>query len=134
MKRSLFELGSILVLLTPAFAQVRTGTVVIYRAQGKNFLFAHYAQGEHPTVVCDGTKIAKLAEKRKTTITTPIGGHTCEADEKQYPGEFDTSSQPVEIMVKPDATTYLRLESHVGHVAFVLREVPSETGSAESAR
>jgi hypothetical protein len=125
---------SVFLLLVSAYAQIRTGAVVIYRAQGKNFLFAHYAQGEHPTVVCDDIKIAKLAEKRKTTVVMPIGGHTCSADEKQYPGELDASSTPVEIIVKQNGTAYLRVESHVGHVAFVLRQVSPEIGSTEIAR
>ena len=38
-----------------------------------------------------------------------------------------------EVIVNQNATTYLRLESHVGHVAFVLREVSPEIGSTESA-
>jgi len=114
------------------YAQTPTGTIIIYRQRGANFGLLHYAQGEHPTIYCDDAKVAKLAERRKTTVSAVTGPHLCEANEKQYPGELNADSESISVKVKPGSTTYLRLESHFGHVHFVLREVSPEIGSAET--
>ncbi len=131
MERLLTSLVVALALLTSTHAQVRSGTVIFYRLQGKNLLFAHYSQGEHPTVVCDGTKIARLAENRKVIVTMPVGSHTCAAEEKQFPGTMDASSAQVQVTISNGATSYVRLESHV---AFVMREVSPESAALEVAK
>jgi hypothetical protein len=113
-------------------AQTPTGTIVIYRHRGANFGLLHYAQGVHPTVSCDGINVAKMAESRKATVTANAGTHSCVAIEKQYPGELNADSDPVSLNVKPNGTTYLRLECPFGHVHFELREVAMEIGLAEA--
>jgi len=113
-------------------AQIATGTIIIYRQRGANFGIVHYAEGEHPTIYCDDAKVATLAERRKTTVSAVVGPHLCAAIEKQYPGELNADSEAVSLFIKPGTTTYLRLESHFGHVHFILREVPAEVGSAET--
>jgi len=112
-------------------AQSDLGTIILYRQRGANFGFVHYAQGEHPTVICDGTKIAKMAERRKITVSAAAGIHTCLADEKQYPGTFNASSAKISVTVRPNTTTYLRLRCPGGNIHFVLQEVPAESGSVE---
>jgi len=107
---------------------------VIYRQRGANFGLIHYAQGEHPTVSCDGVNIAKMAERRKVTVAANAGTHICVSIEKQYPGELNADSDKVSVNVKPNITTYLRLECPFGHVHFVLHEVSVEIGSAETGK
>jgi hypothetical protein len=114
------------------YARAQDGTMIIYRQHGANFGFGHYAQGEHPTVVCDGISIAKMADGRKTTISVAAGAHICQAVERQYPGELEATSDRISIGVKANTKTYLRLECRFGHVRFVLREVPAEAGAVEA--
>jgi len=114
------------------YAQIPTGTIIIYRQRGANFGLLHYAQGEHPAIYCDEAKVATLAERRKTTVSAVTAPHLCVTNEKQYPGELNADSESISVNVKPGRTKYLRLESHFGHVHFVLREVSPEIGSAET--
>ncbi|HUD64196.1 MAG TPA: hypothetical protein VMQ17_06455 [Candidatus Sulfotelmatobacter sp.] len=111
-----------------------TGTIVIYRERGKNFGVLHYAEGEHPTISCDGVKVARLRERHRVTISVGFGPHDCVAIEKQYPGEFNVDSRKVSVEAKANGTTYLRLQIPFGNLHFVLQEVPEETGAAESAK
>ncbi|MGA7765230.1 MAG: hypothetical protein WCA27_03285 [Candidatus Sulfotelmatobacter sp.] len=61
-------------LLIPAenTAETSTGTIVIYRQRGASVGVLHYAQGEHPTISCDGTNIAKMAENRKAMVSATL--------------------------------------------------------------
>lgn len=117
----------------PARADKAPGTIVIYRQWGARVGFMHYAQGEHPTVTCDFTKVAKMSEGRKITISAVVGTHTCSANEKQYPGELNADSDTVSVDVSSDSTVYLRLLCRFGRVHFVLEKVPEETAQAEMA-
>jgi hypothetical protein len=132
MIRALLTVAVVAVTFGQIYAQTPTGTIVIYRQHGTNVGFMHYAQGEHPTVSCDGTDLAKMAENRKATVSATAGPHICAANEKQYPGELNASSDTIPVNVKPNTATYLRLEGHFGHIHFVLREVSTEIGSAET--
>jgi len=134
MLRSLLALALVAMTAGETFAQIPTGTIVIYRQRSKNFGPIHYAEGEHPTIYCDGTKVAKMAERRQVAVTASVGPHTCVALEKQYPGELNADSDKVSVEIKPNGTTYLRLECPFGHVHFVLREVSTEIGSTEAAK
>jgi hypothetical protein len=111
-----------------------TGTIVIYRERGKNFGLIHYAEGEHPTLSCDGVNVARLRERHRVTISVGFGPHDCVAIEKQYPGEFNVDSQKASVKVTANGTIYLRLRKPFGNLHFVLEEVPGETGAAESAK
>lgn len=131
MVRALLAVAFVTMIVGRICAQTPTGTIVIYRHRGANFGLLHYAQGVHPTVSCDGINVAKMAESRKATVTANAGTHSCVAIEKQYPGELNADSDPVSLNVKPNGTTYLRLECPFGHVHFELREVAMEIGLAE---
>ena len=111
-----------------------TGSIVVYRERGKNFGLIHYAEGEHPTLSCDGLKVARLRERHRVTISVGFGPHDCVAIERQYPGEFNVDSQKASVEVKANGTIYLRLRKPFGNLHFVLQEVPEETGAAESAK
>jgi len=111
-----------------------TGTITIYRQRGKNFGLVHYAEGEHPTILCDGVKIARMRERHRATISASVGLHDCVAIEKQYPGQFNVDSKKVSIDVKANGTSYLRLQVPFGNLHFVLQEMPEEAGAAESAK
>ena len=115
-------------------AQKQTGRIIFYRLRGRNFALVHYSQGAHPTVLCDGTEIAKLSEQRKTSILAAPGTHMCSAKEK-HALTLDASSHEIPVKVAPNNTTYVRLGApHVGEVRFLLQEVSIEVGSAESER
>jgi len=129
MKRILLILAIAAALGASAAAQ--NGALVIYRPKGKNLGVMHYGQGEHPTIVCDGRNVAKIAQNRKAKVEAAPGTHICSANEKQMPVE-NANSETIPVNVKPDQTTYLRLETHVGHMHFVLKEVPAATGAAEA--
>ena len=132
MIRALLTVTIVSLVVGQGYAETPTGTIVIYRRRGANFGFEHYAQGVHPTVACDGTNVAKMAERRKATLSADSGTHVCVANEKQYPGMLKASSDPITVNVTPNSTTYLLLECRFGHVRFVLREVSPEIGSAET--
>jgi len=129
MIRTLLALAIAAIITCGAAAQ--NGVLVIYRPKGKNLGVMHYGQGEHPTIVCDGRNIAKIAQDRKAKIEAAPGQHMCSANEKQLPVE-NGNSDTIPVDVKPNQTTYLRLESHIGHVHFVLKKVPAQTGAAEA--
>ena len=112
----------------------KTGTIVVYRERGKNFGLIHYGEGEHPTIYCDGIKVARLRESHRVTVSASVGPHDCVALEKQYPTELNVDSHKVSIEVKANGTTYLRLQVPWGHTHFLLQEIPAETASAESAK
>ncbi len=117
--RTVLTAAFLAIIAGQVYAQIPTGTIIIYRQRGANFGLLHYAQGEHPTIYCDEAKVAKLAERRKTTVSAVTGPHLCVANEKQYPGELNADSESISVNVKPGRTKYLRLESHFGHVHFV---------------
>ncbi len=128
----------LLILLAEKDGHVVSRQEIIARLWGKDvFVDTEHginAEGVHPTIYCDGSKIAKMAESRKAAVSAKAGPHTCVALEKQYPGELNADSKKVSIQVKPGVTTYLRLESQFGHVHFVFRELPIDIGAAESAK
>jgi hypothetical protein len=130
LQRLLLIVTTLALIVGPVYAQSPTGTLIIYRPHGASVGLIHYSQGEHPTIICDGDKVAKMRENRKTTISVQVGTHVCEADQQQ-PGTLDASSEPVSVDVKPNTTTYLRLGIRFGHLHFVLREVSSDIASAE---
>jgi hypothetical protein len=125
---------TVVTIVGQACAQTPTGTLIIYRPRGASFGFIHYSEGEHPTFSCNGVDVARMAESRKATVSAPEGTYRCVATEKQYPGELNATSDEVSIVVKPNGTIYLRLEIHVGHVHFVLREVSADVGSVETGK
>ena len=130
--RALQTVAMVAIMAGQVWAQVLTGTVVIYRQRGANFGLVHYAQGEHPTISCDGTNVARMAESRKALVSATARTHVCVANEKQYSGELNTDSDSVSVDIKPNETTYIRLEKPFGHIHFVLREVPPEVGKAQT--
>ena len=65
MIRVLLTLAILLVGAAQSFADKAPGAIVIYRQWGARVGLMHYAQGEHPTVACDLTNVAKMAEGRK---------------------------------------------------------------------
>lgn len=132
MRDAVLTISLLAITIGQAYGQTKTGTVIIYRQWGARVGFLHYAQGEHPTISCDFTNIAKMAEGRKITVSAVAGMHTCAATEKQYPGTLNADSDTVSADVKPNGIVYLRLSSHLGHVHFALEEVPAETGSSET--
>jgi len=129
MKRSFLIVAIAATMAASAAAQ--NGNIVIYRPKGKNFGVMHYGQGEHPTIVCDGANVARIAQNRKAQVAAAPGTRMCSANEKQMPVE-NANSDTIPVDVKPNQTTYLRLESHVGHMHFVLKEVPAEVAKDEA--
>ena len=133
MLRTLFLMATLALIVRLAYGETPTGTIIIYRQRGASVGFMHYSEGEHPTIICDGAKVAKMRENRKATISARIGTHFCEA-EQEPPGALDASSEPISVDVKPNSTIYIRLGIRFGHLHFVLREISNEIGSAESER
>jgi len=103
-----------------------TGAIVIYRVR------VYYAGGVHPTVYCDGIKVAKMRESRRAMLSASVGQHTCVAIERQTGANED--SDKVSVDLKPGSTIYLRLKYPFGHTRFVLQQVSEEIGSAEAAK
>jgi hypothetical protein len=127
MRYTLFGIFTFLVAVGVSYAQSPPGAIVLYRPRGANFGLIHYSQGEHPTIYCNSTKVARIFENRKAKLTAAAGTYLCHAKQQQ-PGALDASSSEIPVNVKAGGTTYVRLDVHFGHLHFVLNEVPTSVG------
>ena len=127
MRYTLFGIFTFLVAVGVSYAQSPPGAIVLYRPRGANFGLIHYSQGEHPTIYCNRTKVARIFENREAKITAPAGTYLCQAKQQQ-PGALDASSPEIPVNVKAGGTTYVRLDVRFGHLHFVLKEVPTSVG------
>ena len=127
MRYTLSGIFTFLVALGVSHAQSPSGAIVFYRPRGANFGLIHYSQGEHPTIYCNRSKVARIFENREAKVTAAAGTYLCQA-EQQQPGTLDASSGEIPVNVKAGGTTYVRLDVRFGHLHFVLKEVPASVG------